>query len=84
MARALFGEELERTLEGLHHQFWIVQIDVESYIDDEGQDPDFTKKIRRGMYDVTPREGETNEVSVKIASSVEAIERVCLPALGLT
>ena len=84
MARALFGESLEKALEELHHQFWIVQIDVESYIDDEGGDADFTKKIRRGMYDVSPRDGEQNEVSERIAASVAEIESICLPALGLT
>ncbi len=84
MARALFGEILEKALEELHHQFWIVQIDVESFVDDEGGNSDFTKKIRRGMYDVSPREGENNEVSDRIAASVVEIEGICLPALGLT
>ena len=84
MARAIFGEQLERALEELNQQFWIVQIDVESYINDEGQDAVFTKKIRRGMYDVDPREGEVNEVSEKIELSVSEIEKNCLPALRLT
>lgn len=83
MARALFGEHLEVAINDLNHQFWIVQIDVESYVDDTGKDPEFTKKIRRGMYDVSPRDGETNEVSTKIATSIEAIEKDCLPALRL-
>lgn len=84
MARALFSEELEKAIERLRHQFWIVQCDVDAYIDDEhGTDEEFTKKIRRGMYDVSPRKGEKNEVSDTINEAVETIERICEPALRL-
>jgi len=84
MARSLFSHDLEQAIEKLKKQFWIVQVDVESYIDDDGKsDPDFTKKIRRGMYDVKVREGEVNEVSDAISEAVETIERVCEPALRL-
>lgn len=81
MARALFGEELEEAIEKLRHQFWIVQIDVESYIDDDGSDRDFSKKIRRGMYEIKPMDGDTNEVTDAIESSVATIEKHCLPVL---
>ena len=81
VARALFGIELETALEKLCTQFWIDQIDVDSYIDDLGTDAEFTKKIRRGMYDVSPREGEKNEVSAAIAMAVSGIEELCLPSL---
>lgn len=84
MARALFGEELEQALENLNHQFWIVQVHVDSYIDDEdGTDKDFTAKIHRVMYAVTPRDGEVNEVTHAVETSVAAIERICLPVLRL-
>jgi len=84
MARALFSEDLEKAIEKLRHQFWIVQVDAESYVDDEnGNDPEFTKKIRRGMYDITPPNGERNEVSDAIAESVAIIEKTCEPALRL-
>ncbi len=84
MARALFGEELEQALENLSHQFWIVQVNVDSYIDDEdGTDKDFTDKIHRVMYAVTPRDGEVNEVTHAVETSVAAIERICLPVLRL-
>ena len=81
MGRALFGEELERAIESLNHQFWIVQVDVESYIDDDGSDREFSKKIRRGMYEVKPAEGEINEVTEKIETAVATIEATCLPVL---
>ena len=81
VGRALFGMRLEAALEKLCTQFWIVQIDVDSSIDDLGEDVEFTKKIRRGMYDVSPREGERNEVSAAIALAVLEIEEICLPSL---
>lgn len=81
MARALFGEELEQAIESLNHQFWIVQIDVESYVDDDGSDVDFTRKIRRGMYDVKPRNDESNEVTDAIERAVAVVEKHCLPVL---
>jgi hypothetical protein len=81
MARALFGEELEAAIESLNHQFWVVQVDVESYMEDDGQDRDFTRRIRRGMYGVKPPEGEVNEVTESIESAVATIEKHCLPVL---
>ena len=84
MARALFNEELEQALEQLRHQFWVVQVTVDSYIDDEnGPDTEFTKEIRRAMYDVKPRAGETSKVSDAIAEAVKTIETICIPALRL-
>lgn len=81
MARALFGEELEQAIESLGRQFWMVQVDVESYIDDDGSDHDFTRKIRRGMYDVKAPEGQVNEVTDAIEKAVATIEKHCLPVL---
>lgn len=81
MARALFGEELEDAVSKLNRQFWLVQVDVDSYIDDNEQDPEFTKKLRRGMYDVNPREGEQNDISNAITDAVQKIEDICLPIL---
>jgi hypothetical protein len=84
MARALFGAELEQAIKSLLHQFWIVQVDVESYVDDDGQDAEFTRNIRYTMYDIKPRDGEVSNVSDAIAKAVETIEGVCLPAMALT
>lgn len=81
MARALFGEELEKAIESLNHQFWIVHVDVESYIDDNGGDPDFSRKIRQGMYEIKAPKGEVNEVTDKVEKAVGTIEATCLPVL---
>jgi len=83
MARALFGPELEGAIEQLDQQYWIIQVDAESYIDDDGSDPDFTKKTRRGMYDIKPPNNEVNEVTAAIDEAVKIIEDTCLPTLRL-
>jgi len=84
MARALFGEDLEQAIENLNRQFWIVQVNVDSYVDDEGgTDAEFTKKLRRGMYATSPPEGEVNEVTEAMKAAVAMIERNCLPVLRL-
>jgi len=71
-----------RRLSKVNHQFWIVQVDVDSYVDDDGvSDPEFTKKIRRGMYAIEPSNGQVNEVSKTIEEAVSTIERLCLPTL---
>lgn len=81
MARALFDEELEKAIDSLNHQFWTVQVDVEAYIDDDGSDQNFSRKIRRGMYEIKPPEGEVNEVTDKIERAMATIEATCLPVL---
>ena len=74
---------MEDALEKLRQQFWIVQVDVDSYIDDEnGTDREFTRKIRRGMYDVSSG-GEPNEITESVKAALEAIEGGCLPVLRL-
>ncbi len=83
MAKALFNEKLENALQTLRRQFWLVQVNVDSHIDDGGHNPDFTKKIRRGMYDVALRDGEKNEITEAISESVRIIEDICVPALKL-
>lgn len=84
MARALFGEELEFALETLNRQFRVVQLNIDSFVDDEnGTNKDFTKQIRRAMSAVEPRDGEVNEVTQAMEASVEVIERICLPVLRL-
>jgi len=81
MARALFGEDLEKAIELLAHQFWMVEVHAQSYVDDDGSDQNFAKKIRRGMYEIEPMEGEVNEVTAKVEAAVATIEATCLPVL---
>ncbi|THD38319.1 MAG: hypothetical protein E7773_00770 [Sphingomonas sp.] len=84
MARALFSEELEKAVETLNRQFWIIRTYVDASVDDEpGLDADFTQKIRRAMYDIDPQEGEENEVTTAVNGAVATIERICVPSLRL-
>lgn len=81
MARALFGESLEDAIEVLRRQFWYVQVDVDTSIDDDGSDEDFSRKIRRGMYNIKSHDGSANEISDAIEAAVKSIETICLPIL---
>lgn len=82
MARALFGEELEKAIESLRHQFWIVQVDANAYMDDDGRDPEFSAKVRRGLYEVASIEGQPpNEITDAVEKAVATIETTCLPVL---
>jgi hypothetical protein len=81
MARALFGEELEKAIETLAHQFWLVQVNVESYVDDDGSDQEFSRKIRRGMYEIEPMDDTVNEITDAAENAVATIEATCLPVL---
>lgn len=85
MARALFGEALEQAIESLDHQFHVVLVYAESYVDDyNGNDPDFTKQIRHALFMRNKRaRGEPDEVSDATESALETIEGTCLPYLRL-
>jgi hypothetical protein len=86
MALALFGKHVEEAIENLNHQFHIVGVYAESYIDDyNGNDREFTVKIRRALFSsgaVQP--GEENEISDSIEGAIRAIEAVCIPHLKLS
>jgi hypothetical protein len=81
MARALFGEDLEKALVSLGHQFQVVDVMVRAYPDDNGADQAFTGRIRRAMNEAEQVEGQPNEVNDKIEAAVVAIEGACLPVL---
>ncbi len=83
MARALFGEELEKALEKLNHQFWVVEVHVDSKLHDKGElDTEFRKEIDRTLWSGYPSP-EENEVDQIIAAQVKLIEEVCVPILRL-
>lgn len=85
LARALFSKELEDALNTLLRQFWLVQVDADTYgeLEPGGDNEHFIKKVRRGMYELTPVDGEANEITDAINASVATIERTCEPALRL-
>ena len=81
MAAALFGSDVERALERLHHMFWRVKV----YVDSNRRGSN--SKEHQGKIDAAIYEGypsaEANEFDVEIAQHVTLIESVCLPALRL-
>lgn len=84
LARAMFSKNLEEAVRELGRQFWLVQVDADTYSQDHaGMDEDFIRKLRRGMFDITSRDGERSEISDAIAECVATIERTCEPALRL-
>jgi hypothetical protein len=85
MARALFGEELEKAIETLHQQFRIVLIYADEYVDDfNGTNRDFSMEIRRALFASNGRTaGNHNEVSDAVEKSIKVIEKWCLPPLRL-
>lgn len=82
MARALFGEELEKAIQMLEKQFHAVRLYADAHIRDRDErDQEFTSKIRHALYDFGEPDG--NEVSAAIAASVKTIEQICVPYLRL-
>jgi hypothetical protein len=77
IALAYFGEALEKAINDLLQIYWLVQTDAEAYIDDPGNDRQFTAKLRRGM----SSGGETNPYNTQIAEAVQTVEGICVPIL---
>ena len=83
MARAFFGEELEKAIEKLNHQFWSVKVYVDAnHRDKTGADAEFRKKIESTIWEGWPS-AEENEVDQIIAKQIKIIEDACVPVLRL-
>lgn len=83
MARAFFGEELEKAIEKLNHQFWKVKVYVDAnHRDKTGADAEFRKKIESTIWEGWPS-AEENEVDQIIAEQIKIIEDACVPVLRL-
>lgn len=81
MARALFGEKVEKALELLNRQFHMVRIAVESNSWD-GNDREFARSLRE---DISSSSGSDrpNKMNVLIEGQVKQIEDALLPVLRL-
>ena len=83
MARAFFGEELEKAIETLNKQFWTVQVYVDANRGDrDGADADFRRKIDSTIWEGYPS-AEENEMDQTIAVQVRIIEDICVPVLRM-
>lgn len=81
MARALFGEVVEKALETLNRQFRLVSIAADMS-DDVGDDREFARKLRSDLSSVSGTD-MPNEMNDIIAAQVKAIEDACVPVLRL-
>lgn len=83
MARAFFGEELEKAIEKLNHQYWTVKVSVDAnHRDKAGGDAKFRRKIESAIWEGYPN-AEENEVDQIIAAQVKLIEDICVPVLRM-
>jgi hypothetical protein len=81
MARALFGEQVEKALELLNRQFHMVSIAVDSNSDDVN-DRDFARKIREDLSSSSGSD-RPNKMNVLIEEQVKLIEDALFPVLRL-
>lgn len=83
MARALFGEDLEKAIEKLNHQFHTVRVYVDANHNDRtGADSEFRRTIDSTIWEGYPSK-EENQVDQIIAAQVKLIEDMCVPVLRL-
>lgn len=81
MARAFFGEELEKALEKLNHQFWAVKVYIDANLKDKNvANADLRRKIESTIWEGYPS-AEENEVDQAIAAQVKLIEDTLVPVL---
>ena len=83
MARALFGEQLEKALETLNKQFWTVKVYVDAnHHDKSGADRAFRRKIESTIWTGYPSK-EENEIDQTVDAQIKIIEDICVPVLRL-
>jgi hypothetical protein len=81
MARALFGEQVEKALELLNRQFHMVSIAVDANSED-GNDRDFTRTLREDLSSSSGSD-RPNRMNVLIEEQVKLIEDALVPVLQL-
>lgn len=81
MARALFGEQVEKALELLNRQFHMIQISVDAN-SETGNDREFSRSIRE---DISSSSGtdRPNKMNLLIEEQVKLIEDALVPVLRL-
>ncbi|WP_447908859.1 hypothetical protein [Brevundimonas bullata] len=80
IAKALWGEDLHKSLTDFHHQFWILETYIQAYAGDEdGTDPNFTKKISQAIASST--DDRDDEISAATINCIKNIENTLLPVL---
>jgi hypothetical protein len=82
VAKALFGDEVENALSELGRQRNVVAAAAESYVDDDGSDAEFSKKIRSDLWEALGEVGkDTDEISKTITAAIGKLEGELLPSI---
>lgn len=81
MARALFGEQVEKALELLNRQFHMVRISVDAN-SETGNDREFSRSLREDISSASGTD-RPNKMNVLIEEQVKLIEDALVPVLRL-
>lgn len=82
MARALFGQEVEKALEELIHKFHIVFVSADMSVDDDGSDREFSRILRSDLSNAGS-EAYPNRMDDAVNAQVKQVEDRLLPVLRL-
>lgn len=80
IARAIFGEKLDKALQELNHTFQKVRVYADAQCKDTGTNEAFTSKIEMHLWEGDLLEGK-NPVDESINSLILKIEDECIPIL---
>jgi hypothetical protein len=81
IAAALFGSELELTLERLWRQRNVVTSAAEDYADDDGSDPKHSRNVRADLWEALGKHKDEDKVAAEITAAVADIEATLLPII---
>jgi len=80
MARALFNDGVEKALDTLNRQFHFVSVAVDSSLDDNGSDQDFSREV---WSELSSASGTKMPNKMNEAIATQVIEDTLVPVLRL-
>ena len=82
VAKALFNDDVEQALSKIWRQSHVVAAAAEGYVDDDGTDDDFSKRIRGDLWEALGSVGkDSDEISKTISECVQMIEIELVPVI---
>jgi hypothetical protein len=82
-ARALFGQDLDRSIQDLNHYFHKISVYARAQLKDNGVNPNFTSEIEMHLYEGWTLDDKENPVDIDITRLVSEIENICIPVLRM-
>ncbi|MAU22528.1 MAG: hypothetical protein CMH13_18695 [Martelella sp.] len=84
MARAIFGEEVERAMDTLLQQFRMLQVSASSQLHFSNEtEPAFRKNIEANLWEGA-YDDDDKSMTKTIAAQITTIEKICLPVVRLS